>query len=524
MAEVFQSHLKVDKKIVEILSKSTYQKSFSAAIRELVSNAYDADSLSVEIKFDKSFSYIEIRDDGNGMTKPEFDKYLTIGATKQETQFTRKYRRKRVGQFGIGFLSIFPFCETLEIVTTTENSNDVLKATIPASQYFKNENIKKKSTDDTVTYVDKIPIDGTITVNPKEKLRHYTIIKLVNPTKLVKQYFSKPNTNKTASILYYNPVDRFKWELQEDLPISLNPEKSKYHKKYKYEEPIGLKVLLNGKELYRNDYLPQVIDEGKAQFGDITCKYILTTNYASVKPLEARGIKFRVNNVGIGPRTDFELKRDRGFSRLHWITGEIFFSEEIKEHLSITRDYFITNSVIDKIFEFFANKLREKANLIETIAVAEKAMEKVDNIRSDATKPKSDVISANLKKLETKGYTIIETNDEKKTKINVDKERKVVYVPKAIKESKELLRLSGKKVEIVYQKWDADDPEPACKRISATKVAINQDYPLFRSKSYGNVFKKLHVLFLLISEETNSSSQFYRKLNRSILTDFDELI
>ena len=524
MAEVFQSHLKVDKKIVEILSKSTYQKSFSSAIRELVSNAYDADSLSVAIDFDDSFKFIEIKDDGNGMTKPEFDKYLTIGATKQATQFTRKYKRKRIGQFGIGFLSIFPFCETLEITTTSENSDEVLTARIPAGQFFTHIGKKDSAEKSSPMLVDEIPIKGEIVINPKERLKHYTIIKLINPTKLVLQYFTRPSTNKTASIDYYEPINRFKWELQEDLPINLSL-RSKYYRQYKYDEPIEIRVFVNGDELFRNDYLDQVIAEGTEKIGDIVCKYIFTTNHNSVKPLQARGIKFRVNNVGIGSRTDFELKRDRGFSRLHWITGEIFFSEQIKEHLSITRDYFISNAVIDEIHDFFANKLRSLANEIEAVAVAEKEIERIDYKRRDATIPRQDILASNLNKLETKGFNIVEVDgSSKQSEIRIDKASKVVYVPKAVKEQKEYLQVLNETIEILYDKWDVNDVEPACRRIAKNQIVVNQNYPLFRSKTYGNVFKKLSVLLLLVSEQTNTSGQFYKKINQSVLNNFEDLL
>src|SRR5690349_19950275 len=119
MAERFQTSLHVDKKIVSLLSKSRYQRSFSSALRELVSNAYDADALSVKIDIDKAFKYVEISDDGNGMTRDEFERYLTIAGTKKSNDIPRKYNLERIGQFGVAFLSIFPFCEEVEIVTTS---------------------------------------------------------------------------------------------------------------------------------------------------------------------------------------------------------------------------------------------------------------------------------------------------------------------------------------------------------------------------------------------------------------------
>ena len=111
MNKNFIANLQVDKRIVELLSKSTYQKSFASAIRELVSNSYDADALSVLINIDDEYKSITVEDDGNGMSEFEFRKYLTIAGTKTSSEFTRRYNRKRIGHFGVGFLAIFPFCE-----------------------------------------------------------------------------------------------------------------------------------------------------------------------------------------------------------------------------------------------------------------------------------------------------------------------------------------------------------------------------------------------------------------------------
>lgn len=525
MAEKFTSHLKVDKKIVELLSKQTYQKSFSAAIRELVSNSYDADALSVNITYDKAFTYIEIIDDGNGMTRSEFEKYLTIAGTKQDSPLSRKYKRKKIGQFGVGFLSIFPFCESLEITTTAENSTEVLKAVIPTKDYFQT-NLKATAKKEEDTLVDDIPISGTININPSEKLEHYTRIRLLKPTHIVKQYFTKPKTKKRDSIIAYDPADRFRWELQEDLPISL-PSESKYAKTYKYKEPIGMNVVLNKKDLVRNDYLESVLDEGDVTISGVDCKYIFTTSNKSVKPSEARGIKLRVNNVGIGQRTEFFLKRDRGFSRLHWITGEIFFSEQIKEHLNISRDGFISHPITDEIFEYFADKLRVAANDVETIDVAEKEIAKVTNSnKTQANIPKSEVIAANIKKLQSKGFKVVEAEKGKtpgKT-IKIDRKEKTIYVPKEIQEEKEIVTILGKQFEITYEKWDIKSQTPACKRISNKVIAINQNYPLFHSRSAGNIFKRIHLMILIGSENSKTSQQLSDTLNKTLVQEFKDYI
>jgi len=525
MAEKFTSHLRVDKKIVELLSKQTYQKSFSSAIREMVSNSYDADALSINISFDKTFSYIEIIDDGNGMTRNEFEKYLTIAGTKQDNPLTRKYKRKKIGQFGVGFLSIFPFCESLEITTTVANSTEVLKALIPTIDYFK-DNLKTSTRKIDETYVDDIPISGTININPSEKLEHYTRMRLLKPTHIVKQYFTKQKTKKRDSIVALEPIQRFKWELQEDLPISL-PLNSKYYKTYKYQEPIGIKVSLNKTELSRNNYLETVLDEGEEVINGIKCKYIYTSSNKSVKPMESRGIKLRVNNVGIGPRTDFFLKRDRGFSRLHWITGEIFFSDEIKEHLNISRDGFISHPITDGIFEYFANRLRIAANDVETIDVAEKEIKKVTSSnKTQANVSRKDVISGNIKKLQNKGFKVVETNANinKGSVIKIDRKEKTIYVPKEIHNEKEVITILNKQYEIIYDKWDIKSDMPACKKVSNKVIAINKNYPLFHSRSAGNIFKRIHLMILIASENTKTSKQLCDILNKKIIQEFNDYI
>jgi len=103
MINRFEAEIKVDKNIVPLLSKSTYQRSFSEAVRELVSNSYDADALTVKIYVDSKFNNVIVEDDGNGMTKNDFNKYITIARKKGESSQTKKYKRHRIGQFGSNF-------------------------------------------------------------------------------------------------------------------------------------------------------------------------------------------------------------------------------------------------------------------------------------------------------------------------------------------------------------------------------------------------------------------------------------
>ncbi len=532
MAEKYTEKLRVKKEIVSLLSRSTYQRSFTSAIREMVSNAYDADALSVNIGYDRDLTVIEIEDDGNGMTRQEFKKYLTLADSKKEQDYTRKYRRKRIGQFGVGFLSIFPFCELIEIETTTENSVEVLKARIPAKDYFNiNTSAKKgkgKATESLLgtdgSYIDDIPVYVEINTMPQERLRHYTIIKLISPSHIVKQYFKKPDSKRGGSIQSYPPQKKLIWELEEDLPISLS-EKSKYYNDYKYEESIGINVSVGDEELVRHDYLKSVLNEGTISFGDIKCKYIFTTNFESIKPEEARGIKLRVNNVGVGPRQDFLLRRSKGFPRLHFITGEVFFSEEIKPHLNLSRDGFISNEVTDEIMEYFAGLLRNAASEVQNIVEAENALTTAMSAkRSNATKSPAEIIDSNVKKLISRGFTLVENKDGG-VKVSVDKIKKTISLSsKKAKVESEILSVLGRKIKISYDKWSIEDKEPAIKFIDQNRILVNQNFPLFKSKSKGNIFKRIYLLLLVGSKEVKTSLQLLELINKNILDEFIDLI
>jgi hypothetical protein len=518
MVEKFTTNLHVDKKIVALLSTSTYQKSFSSAIRELVGNAYDADALSVRITISDNFKSIEIEDDGNGMTRAEFDKYLTIGKKKSTSEFTRKYKRKRIGQFGVGFLSIFPFCEELEITTTVENSESVLTATIPAIDYGDD------STTST-TNVDEIPIDGVMSDDKSQRLKHYTKIRLIKPSHAVKAYFTKPDSKKRESIETMVPFEKFKWELQEDLPILFNP-KLKSFKLIKYTEPIPINVFLNKEPLYRNELCKEVLEHSTKTIAGIKCEYIITTNYDSITPLEARGIKRRVNNVGIGVRTDFELKRDRGFSRLHWLQGEIYYSENIKAYLTVARDSFVASPVIDELNNFFADKLREWAYYVETVAVAEKDIEQlIQNTKKGSAAPKQEAIKANLDKLEEKGFKIVHVKKSAKSKgrIQVDKAKKTVIVEEGTDIQKDYIYVLGEKIEMVFSDKFKSDKIP-CQFKNDKVIEVNRNYPLFANKSYGKIFQKIHILLLMAQKKNKTSDKMYEAVLKNILNEFDDLI
>ncbi len=106
---IWPKNITVDKRIVKILSESTYEN-FPRALKELVTNSYDADARTVLISVNLKEEQIIIEDDGKGMDDSDFTFYLRIAGKKREKESNvTPLGRNIIGQFGVGFLSIFPF-------------------------------------------------------------------------------------------------------------------------------------------------------------------------------------------------------------------------------------------------------------------------------------------------------------------------------------------------------------------------------------------------------------------------------
>ena len=87
------------------------------ALAELIKNAYDADASKCHISFEKDF--IEIEDDGHGMTEDEFLKHWMVISSQQKgiLRFSRHFRRKMAGSKGIGRFSARFLGSVVELTT-----------------------------------------------------------------------------------------------------------------------------------------------------------------------------------------------------------------------------------------------------------------------------------------------------------------------------------------------------------------------------------------------------------------------
>ncbi len=105
----------IDKSHIVTIGERLYNEKTSF-IRELVNNAYDADATQVFVEI--SPFKISVQDDGNGMDEDGLRQYFTIGSKhKKENDISPRFKRTRIGEFGIGKFSALSVCSSFEIET-----------------------------------------------------------------------------------------------------------------------------------------------------------------------------------------------------------------------------------------------------------------------------------------------------------------------------------------------------------------------------------------------------------------------
>ena len=115
------SHLTitVDKSHILSLGERLYEQSIEL-IRELVNNAYDADATRVEVTV--SGKEIVVSDNGEGMDLGGLEQYFNVGSDEKLLHpISLRFKRDRIGQFGIGKFASLAAASRFEITTQKED-------------------------------------------------------------------------------------------------------------------------------------------------------------------------------------------------------------------------------------------------------------------------------------------------------------------------------------------------------------------------------------------------------------------
>src|SRR3989304_6209260 len=105
----------VDKSHLITIGERLYGSSVEL-IRELVNNAYDADA--TEVKVTVREDEVKVEDNGSGMNLRGLKQYFKIGSPEKLIHgLSPVFKRRRIGQFGIGKFATLSACERFEVCT-----------------------------------------------------------------------------------------------------------------------------------------------------------------------------------------------------------------------------------------------------------------------------------------------------------------------------------------------------------------------------------------------------------------------
>lgn len=131
-AEKYQ--MTVDLNVLDHLGINLYSN-IAAVLTEAVANAWDADAENVEIRLDPNAEWIEIVDDGAGMTVDDMnEKYLRVGYRRREEDAEHgrltAMGRQVMGRKGLGKLSLFSIANVIDVQSAKDGEAHGLRMSV----------------------------------------------------------------------------------------------------------------------------------------------------------------------------------------------------------------------------------------------------------------------------------------------------------------------------------------------------------------------------------------------------------
>jgi len=375
-------HIDVAASVIADISAGIY-RSPAGALKELLSNAFDADARTVRISTnDPDFNTFTCSDDGSGLTPERFKEIMGLigGSSKRDHgEFSPIYKRPLIGRIGIGILSIGQICRSFEVFSSAAGASTKFRARIDLDPYMRREargqHLGARLKPDEKVRVGECEIE----VSDEEPSKHYTRVVMENIISGFRQQLRNkpmvgfgltPKTFKKGDMLaFLKSVSRdtvaehgayaqLIWELAVTSPVKYLPDGpvkgckdledlSKRMEGYKFQ------AFLDGVELFKPILLPSKghvthkiyphLDYEKALTDGrkLSVRGYLYWQNQRILPRELQGILVRVRNVGIGAfdPTYLGYPKHEGW-KFSQLCGEIYVDEGLDEAINIDRASF----------------------------------------------------------------------------------------------------------------------------------------------------------------------------------------
>jgi len=361
--------------LVRILSEGTYT-SFPQALKEFVSNAFDADAPRVEIQIDEDANGLTIRDNGDGMTVEDFgDAFASIARSGKPQRGVKRGRtrsgRVKIGKFGLGTLAVVAICDRITVRSSKEWSTEGFAARLDVASLRKHFDKGQNLSDWWKFEVEKW--------DNEKRSTHFTEIRLDVLSNDIRGFLERPGEQKSDeefdNVSQLSGVDELAWQLGITCPVP-----------YGYDYPIPNKdlnrrrdgviiersrrllrdnfsLVLNGSPVRRRILLPHYRSKQrqdpiewdrlmKRGLGyDVTCfrspgrAPVKFEGYVMVQaqqlfPVELRGLLVRIRGVGIGGHRTFNLTGTSIATMLPSLSGEIWVETGLDDALQFDRESF----------------------------------------------------------------------------------------------------------------------------------------------------------------------------------------
>jgi len=369
-----EGHIKVSSKTLGLISAGIYRTP-AGAIKELISNAFDADADWVRISMNApSFDIVSIKDNGSGI---EYSKFISlmerqIGDSDKRSQGDRTPIKNRpiIGRIGIGLLAIAQICHAFEVVSHRKHTRTAFRSQVQMTDYLQEEMDAAEAdlpSHDIGTYrAERIDFDETNcgTTIIATQLKPGFIIRLRKESPPLPRNFSTffADVVKHDSLRELSEYWRTTWSIAlaaplpylDDGPVrdhSVDPERQRQLEDFAFrvevdQMPVRRPVLLppRAKDQRQPDNVNVVTLKIDQKINGSWLKgqgYIYSQGGKSIYPSELRGLLIRIKGVAIGEydKNFLDYPLNEG-PRISWLSGELNVDEGLEDALNIDRDSF----------------------------------------------------------------------------------------------------------------------------------------------------------------------------------------
>lgn len=371
--------IKVHEKALAHLSRGLY-RSPASALRELVSNAWDANATTVHLSMNyPNFLQVAVEDNGEGFTREEFKTLMEGGignSAKRETQRRLIGDRPLIGKLGIGMLGIAQMCGAFTVTSKPRRGKpfqarvtlyDLLRERLDASDQTVVKTVSENLKEVDVGEYEFNDADlgetqrGTTIIADDV---HPTFVRAFQEATSFKEFQPPPLDwrrciallHKRQSVHELGDYWRLLWELAAATPVPYTSSRALPRGLIAADQErlsgYNFKVFVDGRQLFKpvelrnnpSGYTTLNIEPQSLPVYERPLRfhgYIVVQEGSQIRPDELRGLLVRIRNVAVGyyDPSLLDYRVNQG-PRSRWITGEIFVDEGLEDALNIDRDSF----------------------------------------------------------------------------------------------------------------------------------------------------------------------------------------